>query len=142
MGAAGLLENLLRPVHPRNPAKLNGLHRRHTPRGLILLGLSPEPASTVAPFLARLKTPLEYPTATEAAHTFSAYEVTTVPRRFLIDPSGKIAWPGRDPEAAEGAFMESAAKHSTAAEFALPVTGRQETATPRRPHRADQHAVG
>lgn len=94
----------------REIPQLNDLHRRLSPRGLVLLGLSPEPTTTVAPFIARLKTPLEYPTATEAAPTFSAYEVTTIPRLFLIDPSGKIAWSGRDPEAAERAFIEHSTK--------------------------------
>ncbi len=88
----------------REIPQLNDLSRRLAPRGLVLLGISPEPASTVAPFLARLKTPLEYPTAAEAAPTFSAYSVDTIPRLFLIDPTGKIAWSGRDPESAESAF--------------------------------------
>lgn len=93
----------------REIPQLNELHRRLAPRGLVLLGIAPEPETTVASFLDRLKTPIEYPTATNAAATFSAYEVSTIPRLFLIDPSGKIAWSGRDPESAETAFHERAA---------------------------------
>lgn len=93
----------------REIPQLNEMNGRLGPRGLILLGLSPEPETTVVPFLARLKTPLAYPTGIEAAATFSAYGVSTIPRLFLINPQGKIVWSGRDPESAEAAFNERSA---------------------------------
>ncbi|HWL94075.1 MAG TPA: redoxin family protein [Phycisphaerae bacterium] len=73
---------------------------KYKSKGVILLALSAEPETVVSRFVKERELPYVIGAGAEAANT--RYGVQGIPRSFLVDPEGKIAWIGHpaamDPE--------------------------------------------
>lgn len=71
---------------------------KYKSNGVVLIALSREPEKDVKPFLK--KNGVSYIVGSGAKATARAYGAGSIPKLFLIDPSGKIAWIG-SPSAVE-----------------------------------------
>ncbi|MBN2560381.1 MAG: tetratricopeptide repeat protein [Phycisphaerae bacterium] len=100
------------------------MQKQYGPKGVVLVALSPEPASKVAPYVKKNK--ISYLVGGDAKATTEAYGVRGYPTMFVVDPDGKIAWSGHpqspdaeeaikrllkeNPPRASGSLREAAAK--------------------------------
>lgn len=67
------------------------IHNKYADRGLVILAMSNEPLATVEPFVQQKG--MVYPIGIDAGSTaMKTYGVQGIPRAFLIDKDGKIAW--------------------------------------------------
>jgi len=78
---------------------LTGIQKKFSPRGVLIVGVSAEPAERIKYFLPKLETPVGYAMATDSNHqTSDAYAKGTsweaVPHSFVIDRTGKLVWHG------------------------------------------------
>lgn len=69
--------------------RLNELHGKYAARGLVVLGVSTDPADEVEKYVAKYE--VAYPVAIGLR---SEYKVRIVPYGYLIDRNGKIIWRG------------------------------------------------
>lgn len=69
---------------------LNRLHGSRLDRGLVVIGITPEPPATIEPYLARhgVRFPI-------AIGDVRAYALSSVPDAVLVGPDGRILWRGR-----------------------------------------------
>ncbi len=78
---------------------LTAIQERFRDRGVVVAGISSEPAATVTAFVQRLGARMDYAVgvdengATGAAY-LKAFGLTGVPHAFVIDQQGRIAWHG------------------------------------------------
>lgn len=78
---------------------LTDLQKTYRDRGVTVIGISSEPAEKIKSFLPKLGAPVGYALAADLNHqTFDAYLKATgweeLPRVFLIDKEGNVAWHG------------------------------------------------
>jgi thiol-disulfide isomerase/thioredoxin len=108
---------------------LTELRKKYAPRGVDFVGISDEPVDRVRPFVERLGTKMDYAVGvdtTGATHAtyLEAYGVRGVPRAFVVDKLGNVAWHGQVmtgldrvlEEMLTGRFDPEAAKRSLHAE--------------------------
>lgn len=79
------------------------MHEKYKDKGVMLVALSYEPDSVVAPYVSKNKIP--YIVGSGAKASREAYGIRGFPTAFLIDLEGKIAWKGH-PMVAEAAIEE------------------------------------
>ena len=84
---------------------LRKIQERYAERGVVLLALSQEHETKLAPFIKYEK--INYIVGCEAKETFLEYEVEKIPTLFVIDPDGKIVYRGNKPGEAETAVGET-----------------------------------
>lgn len=75
------------------------MQQKYQNKNLVLLALTSEPLSKVAPFVKDNK--INYIVGAAAEKTLSAYKIRGFPTVLVIDAEGKIAYRGHDPGAAE-----------------------------------------
>jgi thiol-disulfide isomerase/thioredoxin len=71
---------------------LNELKKKYESKGVLLVALSDEPKSKVAPFVDQQK--MSYVVGGGAKATQEKYGISAFPTAILIDPDGKVAWTG------------------------------------------------
>lgn len=85
--------------------KLNAWHATYAPKGLVIIGVSPETQDVVAPFLNRV--PLHYAIAVEGKKSIQkAFGIKGLPYAFFVNKAGKIVWRGQ-PSDITDALIES-----------------------------------
>lgn len=85
--------------------KLNALHQKYAPKGLVMIGVSEESRETVTPFLE--KVPMQYASAVEgAASLHKALRIRALPYAIFVNRSGTIVWRGQ-PSEITGELIES-----------------------------------
>ncbi len=70
---------------------LNVLHDRYASRGLVIIGLSNEPAAKVAPFVRRMKMRYRVGAGSPSGKEYGA---SRIPCAFVVDREGRVAWSG------------------------------------------------
>ncbi len=74
--------------------KLNAWHASYAAKGLVIVGVSPETAEVVTPFLTRV--PLQYAVAVEGKKSIQkAFGIKGLPYAFFVNKAGKIVWRGQ-----------------------------------------------
>ncbi len=68
------------------------MQKKYKDKGVLLVALSYESSSLVAPYVKGMKLP--YIVGDEAATTRDAFGIDGYPTMFLVDPDGKVAWKG------------------------------------------------
>jgi len=71
---------------------LNELHNKYKDQGLVILGISDEPASTVKPFISQMN--MQYLVMAEGGATQQDYGVRGIPHAVLVDPDGIVQFIG------------------------------------------------
>jgi thiol-disulfide isomerase/thioredoxin len=72
---------------------LNELHAKYKDRGLVIIGVTDEPAGVIRKF--QKDTPMDYAVATDSGGKLNEnMGVDGIPHAFLADASGKIVWDG------------------------------------------------
>jgi len=72
---------------------LNEIYAQYQPRGLQFVSITTEDEATVQRFLT--KRSMEYPIALDAGgKLLRNLHVTSIPRAFLVDRTGKVTWQG------------------------------------------------
>ncbi|NDI84366.1 redoxin family protein [Undibacterium sp. B2R-29] len=85
--------------------KLNALHHKYSPKGLVVIGVSEEPREAVVPFLE--KVPMHYSSAVEGtASLHKALRIRALPYAIFVNRSGTIVWRGQ-PSEITGELIES-----------------------------------
>lgn len=85
--------------------KLNALHQKYAPKGLVMIGVSEESRETVIPFLE--KVPMQYVSAVEGtASLHKALRIRALPYAIFVNRSGTIVWRGQ-PSEITGELIES-----------------------------------
>lgn len=85
--------------------KLNALHQKYAPKGLVMIGVSEESRETVIPFLE--KVPMQYASAVEGtASLHKALRIRALPYAIFVNRSGTIVWRGQ-PSEITGELIES-----------------------------------
>jgi peroxiredoxin len=108
---------------------LTGIQKKFAGRGVLIVGVSAEPAERIKWFLPTLETPLGYAVAADSDHqTSDAYAKGTsweaAPHSFVIDRTGRLVWHGDSTVALEqvlndlldGKLELEAARRTVAAE--------------------------
>jgi thiol-disulfide isomerase/thioredoxin len=73
--------------------KLNAWHAAYAPKGLVIVGVSPETQEVVTPFLKRVV--LQYAVAVEGKKSIQkAFGIKGLPYAFFVNKAGKIVWRG------------------------------------------------
>jgi len=87
-----------RPCRKSIP-RLNELHARYAPRGVVIIGLSSEPPGTVGPFGQRRGMRSRVGAGSSSGRD---YGVSGIPHAFVVGTAGKVTWKGHpmDPELA------------------------------------------
>ncbi len=70
---------------------LNKLHQTYGKQGVVIVGLTREPADRVKPFAREIG--MAYPVGGDS-QSGGAYGVRGIPHAFIVDPSGKVVWRG------------------------------------------------
>jgi thiol-disulfide isomerase/thioredoxin len=84
--------------------RLNDLHQRFAPRGVSLIGLSPETPEVVKPFLARRS--MLYPIGAGGKQPLAAaLGIKAMPYALIAKPDGTVLWRGQ-PEGPMDALIE------------------------------------
>ncbi|MEK7270933.1 MAG: redoxin domain-containing protein [Planctomycetota bacterium] len=96
---------------------LNALYERNKEKGVVVIGLSNEPAEKVKPFAAKIG--MKYCVGIGSG-TGKKYGVTGIPHAFVVDPAGKIAWRGHPMAGLDKAIDEALEKTPPAAVAAGP----------------------
>lgn len=73
------------------------MQKKFKDKGVVLVALSDEPRSKVAPYISNHKLP--YIVGGSARETLQDYKIRGFPTMYLVDPQGKIAWVGHPMEA-------------------------------------------
>lgn len=73
------------------------MQKKFEDKGVILVALSYEASSAVAPYVSKHKIP--YIVGGDAKATRDAFGIQGYPTAFLVDPDGKVAWTGHPMEA-------------------------------------------
>lgn len=78
---------------------LTQLQKRFKDKGVVVVGISDEPAAKVKPFVTRMGAKMDYTVACDdARQTFAqymeAYRHDGIPTAFIVDKSGKVVWDG------------------------------------------------
>lgn len=77
--------------------KLNAWNAAYGPKGLVVVGVSPETAEVVAPFATRMN--LQYAVAVEGKKSIQkAFGIKGLPYAFFVNKAGKIVWRGQPAE--------------------------------------------
>ncbi len=71
---------------------LNEIHEKYKDKGVLLVGISDEPESVVAPVVKQRG--MKYLVAAGGKETQQAYGVQGIPHSVLIDPTGTVRWIG------------------------------------------------
>lgn len=78
---------------------LNNVQNRYGDDGVVIVGVSKEDAETVQAFMQENE--MNYVVAIdENSATFEAYGVSSIPRAFVVDLNGRVAWAGHPMNAA------------------------------------------
>jgi thiol-disulfide isomerase/thioredoxin len=113
---------------------LNTLYNRYKDKGVVVLGLSDERLTQVAPFVEQMnkgKKNMEYIVGA-GSNDVANYGVTGIPHAFLVDPEGKVVWTGH-PMAGLDKAIEKALKDTppkVEKKEAAPPTVDKKEATP------------
>jgi len=83
-----------KPCHQVQP-KLVQIHQKWAPRGVVLISMSDEPESIVAPFISKHPSPF---IVSAGGDTPRRYGITGIPAAFVIDRTGTISWRGNPHE--------------------------------------------
>lgn len=81
------------PHCQRAVPRMNQLHARFGPRGLTLLGLSPDSPSKITAFAHRHG--VRHPLARAPMDALRVYSITNYPQGVLVGPEGRILWRGQ-----------------------------------------------
>src|SRR5215211_6174330 len=78
---------------------LTELQKKLKDRGVVVIGISEEPAEKVKPFVESMTNQMDYIVAVDdnqktAAAYMQAFGVGTIPHAFLVDKSGAVVWHG------------------------------------------------
>ncbi len=72
---------------------LNSIYDQYHPKGLSVVGISSEDASTVQAFMRQV--PMKYTVALDPQRRYgSALNVHAIPHAFLVNRAGKVVWDG------------------------------------------------
>jgi len=95
------------PPCRRSIPHLNELFKTYSPRGVVFMGLSDEPRAAVEPFAKEIG--ILYPVG-YGSPSGGAYGVQGIPRAFLVDAAGNIAWEGHPMDGLDAALEARAPK--------------------------------
>ena len=74
---------------------LTELQAAYADKGVVIIGVAYESSSVIGPFVAEQGDRMAYCVAVDdGTATFDAYGVTSIPRAFVVDTAGKVAWRG------------------------------------------------
>lgn len=74
--------------------KLNAWNATYGPKGLVVIGVSPETQELVAPFATRMN--MQYAVAVEGKKSIQkAFGIKGLPYAFFVNKTGKIVWRGQ-----------------------------------------------
>jgi len=95
------------PPCRRSIPHLVELDKQYRPKGVVIIGLTNEPKTTVEPFAREIG--MTYPVG-GGSSTASQYGVTGIPHAFVVDPSGRVVWEGHPMSGLDKAIEEQLAK--------------------------------
>ncbi len=78
---------------------LNEIYKKYGSKGLQVLGITDEPNQTIRAFVKNI--PIDYPVATARNTVLEKFGISSVPRAFLVDKTGKVVWQGHPMELEE-----------------------------------------
>jgi len=89
---------------------LTELQKKYRDKGVVIVGISDEPASVVKPFVEKMGAKMDYVVAVDRREATSrnymgAFQIEGIPHAFVIDKSGVIAWHGH-PQAGLDSVLE------------------------------------
>ena len=93
---------------------LNALHEKYARRGLLIIGVTNEPAAKVAPFVTEKG--IKYPVAISEA---AEYATNAIPHAWLISAQGAVVWKGHPAGLKDAAIEEQLKSARLAPEFSL-----------------------
>lgn len=78
---------------------LTGLQKRYRDKGVVIVGLTDEPASVAQPFVDKMGDKMEYAVGVDRREATSdaymgAFGIETIPYAFVVDKNGLVAWHG------------------------------------------------
>jgi len=92
---------------------LNEVQSRYGDHGVVIVGVSNEDAETVQAFMQENE--MDYVVAIdEDSATFDAYGVSSIPRAFVVDLNGQVAWEGHPGAAAFDATIARLVEEASA----------------------------
>ncbi|HRU05816.1 MAG TPA: redoxin domain-containing protein [Candidatus Brocadiia bacterium] len=85
------------PPCRRSIPHINEIQKKYADKGVVIIGLSNEPASKVEPFIKQMnagaKKQMEYIVGAESKDG-DKYGVRGIPHAFIVGPDGKVLWSG------------------------------------------------
>jgi len=92
----------------KNIPHLIELHEKYKDKGIVIMGLTDEPASKVKAFATKMK--MTYPLGVNS-RTASIYGVRGIPHAVVVAPGGKVVWSGHPASGLDKA-IENAMKNT------------------------------
>ncbi|MBL1218758.1 MAG: hypothetical protein D8M59_14845 [Planctomycetes bacterium] len=92
----------------RSIPHLNELHHEYADDGVVIIGVSDEPSSKVAPFIKTM--PMDYIVASGGGQANKDFGIRGIPHAFVVDAKGIVQWDGHPQDSGFEKAIEKALK--------------------------------